>query len=289
MKHIASLLLSALLLIPGLALADQPTTVLTEVRNTKGATVHVPYIDGANDETMEKAANQLLNDVAEEMAGKAGRGGTVSYEVTLDRPSLVSVLLTAKNGGSAYHKAVNIDLTSGKEFGLDGFFFDNDKRKGIVGAKTENVLFTEDGVRVADHKGGSYDHFYSYGQLVPCVRIGDIGRLLRVWKLTENAAGKSITVQKGDLLAIKLSANPTTGMQWIRTIDGPADGLVGNGESFVIPRDTPRDSSGASSGTLIQFLGAMTPGTYTVRMSYQKPWDKMGSIRQFLYTVVVKE
>ena len=289
MKHIASLLLSALLLIPGLALADQPTTVLTEVRNTKGATVHVPYIDGANDETMEKAANQLLNDVAEEMAGKAGRGGTVSYEVTLDRPSLVSVLLTAKNGGSAYHKAVNIDLTSGKEFGLDGFFFDNDKRKGIVGAKTENVLFTEDGVRVADHKGGSYDHFYSYGQLVPCVRIGDIGRLLRVWKLTENAAGKSITVQKGDLLAIKLSANPTTGMQWIRTIDGPADGLVGNGESFVIPRDTPRDSSGASAGTLIQFLGAMTPGTYTVRMSYQKPWDKMGSIRQFLYTVVVKE
>ncbi|MEE3381229.1 MAG: protease inhibitor I42 family protein [Succiniclasticum sp.] len=289
MKHIASLLLSALLLVPGLALADQPTTVLTEVRNTKGATVNVPYIDGANDETLEKAANQLLNDAAEDLAGKAGRGGTVSYEVTLDRPSLVSVLLTAKNGGSTYHRAVNVDLTSGKEFGLNGFFFDNDKRKELVGSKAENVLFTESGVRVADHKGGSYDRYYSYGQLVPCVRIGDIGRLLRVWKLTENAAGKSITVHKGDLLAIKLSANPTTGMQWIRTIDGPANGLVANGESFVMPRDTPTDSSGASAGTLIQFLGAMTPGTYTVRMSYQKPWDKMGGIRQFTYTVIVKE
>ena len=289
MKHIASLLLSALLLVPALALADQPTTVLTEVRNTKGATVNVPYIDGANDETLEKAANQLLNDAAEDLAGKAGRGGTVSYEVTLDRPSLVSVLLTAKNGGSTYHRAVNVDLTSGKEFGLNGFFFDNDKRKELVGSKAENVLFTESGVRVADHKGGSYDRYYSYGQLVPCVRIGDIGRLLRVWKLTENAAGKSITVHKGDLLAIKLSANPTTGMQWIRTIDGPANGLVANGESFVMPRDTPTDSSGASAGTLIQFLGAMTPGTYTVRMSYQKPWDKMGGIRQFTYTVIVKE
>ena len=289
MKHIASLLLSALLLVPGLALADQPTTVLTEVRNTKGATVNVPYFDGANDETLEKAANQLLNDAAEDLAGKAGRGGTVSYEVTLDRPSLVSVLLTAKNGGSTYHRAVNVDLTSGKEFGLNGFFFDNDKRKELVGSKAENVLFTESGVRVADHKGGSYDRYYSYGQLVPCVRIGDIGRLLRVWKLTENAAGKSITVHKGDLLAIKLSANPTTGMQWIRTIDGPANGLVANGESFVMPRDTPTDSSGASAGTLIQFLGAMTPGTYTVRMSYQKPWDKMGGIRQFTYTVIVKE
>ena len=289
MKHIASLLLSALLLVPGLALADQPTTVLTEGRNTKGATVNVPYIDGANDETLEKAANQLLNDAAEDLAGKAGRGGTVSYEVTLDRPSLVSVLLTAKNGGSTYHRAVNVDLTSGKEFGLNGFFFDNDKRKELVGSKAENVLFTESGVRVADHKGGSYDRYYSYGQLVPCVRIGDIGRLLRVWKLTENAAGKSITVHKGDLLAIKLSANPTTGMQWIRTIDGPANGLVANGESFVMPRDTPTDSSGASAGTLIQFLGAMTPGTYTVRMSYQKPWDKMGGIRQFTYTVIVKE
>jgi hypothetical protein len=32
----------------------------------------------------------------------------------------------------------------------------------------------------------------------------------------------------------------------------------------------------------------MTPGTYQVKMSYQKPWDKMGGIRQFTYTVVVQ-
>ncbi|MGI6263582.1 MAG: protease inhibitor I42 family protein [Succiniclasticum sp.] len=281
MKKIASMLLTGLLLFGATAFADQPTTVLTELRNTKGASVQVPYLDGTNDETLTQNANRVLASAAEDLAG---RSGTVTFTVTLNRPSLVSVLLTGQQGNRTTYRAVNIDLTTGKEFGLDSFFFDNEKRQSIVGKKPGQVLFTEQGVRYGDNFGS----FVSYDKLVPCARIGDIGRLLRVWKVTENAGGKQLTVRRGDFIAAKLSADPTSGMQWVRTIDGPKDGLVGTGESFVIPHETPQGSTGASAGTLIQFLGAMTPGTYQVKMSYQKPWDKMGGIRQFTYTVVVQ-
>ena len=50
MKQFASLLLTGLLLFGATAFADQPTTVLTEVRNAKGTVVQVPYLDGTNNE-----------------------------------------------------------------------------------------------------------------------------------------------------------------------------------------------------------------------------------------------
>ena len=285
MKQFASLLLTGLLLFGATAFADQPTTVLTEVRNAKGTVVQVPYLDGTNNETLAQSANRVLAEAAEDLAGKAGREGKVTFNVTLNRPSLVSVLLTAHRGGKTLYRAVNVDLTTGREFGLDTFFFDNEKRQAVVGNKPCSVLFTEQGIRTGD----DFRTLVPYGKLVPSARIGDIGRLLTVWKVTENAGGKSLTAHRGDFLAMKLSANPTSGFQWVRTVSGPKDGLIGTGESFVLPHDAPQDTTGASSGTLIQFLGAMTPGTYQVRMSYQKPWDKMGGIRQFNYEVVVTE
>ena len=287
MKKIAGVCLAAALLFCQSVFADQPTTVLTELKSGKQITMEVPVIDGANSEVLQQAANSMLRGAVSEVADKVGKQGKVTYEVTLNRPSLVSMLLKGTNGGRSYFRAVNIDLTTGREFTLDDFFFAGEEREKLLGKHTENVIFTEDGIAFSEKKGAAYVRKFSYQELMPLARIGDIGRLLTVWKLTENSHGRILTLKQGDLFAFKLNANPSTGYQWIHTVSGgPANGLNKIGSSFVIP-NSQREQVGAP-GTEFQFYAAKEQGTYQFKLGYQRPWEKAGNIKECDLTIVVK-
>ena len=95
--------------------ADQRTTVLTEDITLGKVTAQLPYIDGSNIPAMEKQANAIVRTTAEKLAQQVG-GGTVTYKVMLNRPSIVGLLLEAKNGGKTAYAGLNLDLTSGSEF-----------------------------------------------------------------------------------------------------------------------------------------------------------------------------
>ena len=287
MKKLLGIFLAASLLFCQNASADQPTTVLTELKSGKQVTIEIPVIDGANDEVFQRTANNSLRNAAEDVADKVGKRGTVTYEVTLNRPSLVSILLKGSNGGRSYFRSVNIDLTTGREFTLDDFFFGGEEREKLLGKPAENVIFTEEGIAFSEKKGAAYTRKFSYEELIPLARIGDIGRLLTVWKLTETSNGKILTVKKGDLFAFKLSANPSTGYQWLHTVSGgPANGLDKIGSSFVIP-NSQKEQVGMP-GTEFQFFAAREPGTYQFKLGYQRPWEKAGAIRECSVTIVVK-
>ena len=287
MKKIAGALLAALLLFCQSAFADQPTTVLTEVKSGKQVTLEIPVIDGANDEMFQRSANSVLRSAADDVADKVGKKGTVTYEVTLNRPSLVSVLLKGSNNKRSYFRAVNIDLTTGREFSLDEFFFGGEEREKLLGKNSENVLFTEDGIAFAEKKGAAYDRGFSYQELLPLSRIGDIGRLITVWKLTENSDGKILALKQGDLFAFKLNANPSTGFQWVHSVSGgPAGGIVKAGSSFMIT-NSQKEQTG-TPGLEFQFYAAKLPGTYQLQLSYQRPWEKIAGVRECNVTVIVK-
>lgn len=287
MKKLFGVFMAAALLFCQPAFADQPTTVLTELKNGKQVTMEVPVIDGANDTVFQHSANNLLRNAVEDVADKMGKKGTVTYEVTLNRPSLVSILLKGINGGRTYYRGVNIDLTTGREFTVDDFFFSSDEREKLLGKHAENVLFTEDGIAISEKKGAAYAQKFSYQELLPLARIGDIGRLLTVWKLTENSHGKILTVKRGDLLAFRLAANPSTGFQWVNSISGGSvDGLLKTGRSFMIP-SSQKEQVG-TPGIEFQFYAAKEPGTYQLKLGYQRPWEKAGSIKECNVTVVVK-
>lgn len=287
MKKILGALAAASLLFCQSVFADQPTTVLTELKESKQIVMELPVIDGANNESFQRAANGVLRSAAEDAADKVGKQGNVTYEVTLNRPSLVSVLVKATNRGRSYYRAVNIDLTTGREFTLDDFFFGGEEREKLLGKNTENVLFTENGIAFAETKGAAYDRMFSYRDLLPLSRIGDIGRLMTVWKLTENCDGKILTLKQGDMFAFKLDANPSTGFQWMNTIAGePVNGIVKTGSSFVIP-NSQKEQVG-TPGTEFQFFAAKEPGTYRMKLSYQRPWEKTNGIRECNVKIIVK-
>lgn len=287
MKKLLGIFLAASMLFCQSACADQPTTVLTEVKDGKQIVMEVPVIDGANSETLQRSANGVLRSAAEDVANKVGKQGTVTYDVTLNRPSLVSVLLKAANRGRSYYRAVNIDLTTGREFSLDDFFFSGEEREKLLGKNTDNILFMENGIALAEKKGASYDRVYSYQELLPLSRIGDIGRLMSVWKLTENSDGKILTIKQGDMFAFKLDANPSTGFQWVNTVSGgPVNGIVKTGSSFVIP-NSQKEQVG-TPGIEFQFFAAKAPGNYKIKLSYQRPWEKVNGIRECNVTVIVK-
>jgi len=287
MKKVFGAVMAAMFLFCQNAFADQPTTVLTELKENKRIRMEIPVIDGANDEVFQHSANGVLNNAVDEVAGKIGKQGTVTYEVTLNRPSLISVLVKGTNGGRVYYRAVNLDLTTGREFHPDDFFFSNEEREALLGKETEDVLFTEEGIALCGKRGAAYEKKVSYQELLPLARIGDIGRLLTVWKLTENSHEKILTVRQGDLVAFKLNANPSTGFQWINTVSGgPETGLSKIGSSFVIP-NSQREQVG-TPGTEFQFYAARLPGTYHLQLSYQRPWEKLNGIRECNVSVIVK-
>ena len=287
MNKIIGAFLAISLLFCQAAFADQPTTVLTELKSEKQVSMEIPVIDGANDAVFQRSANSVLRNAAEDVADIMGKKGTVTYEVTLNRPSLVSILLKGINGGRTYYRAVNIDLTTGREFTVDDFFFSSDEREKLLGKHAENVLFTEEGIALSDKKGAAYAQKFSYQELLSLARIGDIGRLLTVWKLTENSHGKILTVKRGDLLAFRLAANPSTGFQWVNTISGgPVNGMQKTGSSFMIP-SSQKEQVG-TPGIEFQFYAAREPGTYQLKLGYQRPWEKAGSVKECNVTVIVK-
>lgn len=264
------------------AFADQQTTVLTEQSSVGRASAALPFIDGSNDAALEKQANALIGDAASKLVKEVGGAGSVNYKVLLNRPSVVSLLLEADNGGRKAYSGLNLDLTTGKEFAVTDFFVDDDNVKAALG-NYSNVLFGEEGLYVRSGKNGAYSTFVPYGKVLTSLRIGEAGRLLPMAKITEKAAGKTLKLPKSGLIAIKLDSNPSTGYGWQMSCASKNVSKVGS--SFTIPR-SEEERLGAP-GTEILVLAVTQPGTYNVRMDYKRSWEKM-SLQSFSFTVVAE-
>lgn len=272
MRKLAGLLLlccSLMLSVP--AWADQQTTVLTNKTTIGQADVALPYIDGNLDVALEKMANDVINTKARNLLKVFGNKGDLSYTVTLNRPSLVSILLRADYDGKTLYDVANVDLTSGKEFVLNDFFINDEKTKGFFN-KDEALLFTDDGVVRRSQKNGPFDRMLGYEELMPSARISEVGRIFQIARLTANADGKILRMKSGNMFALKLDANPSTGFSWIlKPTDTNKGKLAKIGSSFVLP--AMDDNRVGTPGTEISMYFVKEPGTYEVIMEYKRPWE----------------
>lgn len=281
MKILLTSILLLLLSLP--AFADQQTTVLQEQATLGKASATLPYIDGSNDAAYEKQLNVLIRETATKLSKEVG-GGSVSYEVKLNRPSLVSLLLTASNGGKQAYAGLNLDLTTGKEFTVTDFFVDKEQVQQALG-DYDKVLFAEDGFYLQQQKYGAYNSFVSYNKLLDHMRIGEAGRIMQVARLTAAASGKTLVLDKPGLLALKLASNPSTGYSWQMSANSAA--VVRVGSTFIIPREEEERVATGVAGTEILFLNVQQPGTYTVQMEYKRPWERI-SLDKFTFTIIAR-
>ena len=279
MKILLTTIICLLLCLP--VFADQQTTVLQEQATINKASATLPYIDGSNDVAYEKQLNTLIRETATKLSKEVG-GGSVSYEVKLNRPSLVSILMCATNGSRTVYAGLNLDLTTGKEFTVTDFFVDKEEVQQALG-DYERVLFAENGFYLQQEKYGEYSAFVPYAKVLNHMRIGEAGRIMQVARLTNAASGKTLVLDKPGLLALKLNANPSTGYSWQVSASSAAVTKVGS--SFTIVRE--EEAMVGAPGTEIIFLNVQEPGTYTVNMEYKRPWEKL-SLDKFSFTVVVR-
>ena len=281
MKILLTTILCLLLCLP--AFADQQTTVLQEQATLGKASVTLPYIDGSNDAAYEKQLNALIRAAATKLSKEVG-GGAVSYAVKLNRPSLVSLLLTASNGNKVAYQGLNLDLTTGKEFTVTDFFVDKEQVQQALGDYSR-VLFAEDGFYLQQEKYGAYNSFVPYNKLLDHMRIGEAGRIMQVVRLTAAASDKTLVLDKPGLLALKLASNPSTGYSWQMSANSTA--VVRVGSTFIIPREEEERVATGVAGTEILFLNVQQPGTYKVQMEYKRPWERI-SLDKFTFTIIAR-
>lgn len=264
--------------------ADQDTTVLsmpTKCFNAKGI---IPYIDGTADEEFERKANGVIMNTVREIVKQVGSAGSFSYSVQLNRPSLVSVLLKAQNGSRVNYKALNLDLTTGRDAVINEFFVNDDSLKNALG-KFEGYVFTEEGVFLRNSAKVKYTRFVPYSEILTSVRIGEAGRLFKIARLTRKSEKKILHIAKNNLFAIQLDSNPTTGYRWEAEL--PKDGQIMKvASSFVIPK--PEDQQVGTPGKEILFFYTTAPGSYDITFRYKRGWEKF-NVDEFVTTVAVRE
>ncbi len=102
--------------------------------------------------------------------------------------------------------------------------------------------------------------------------------------ITEQEAGKTIEVSKGETITILLEGNPTTGYTW-ELASGDLSILKQVGE----PAFTPDSQAAGSGGKVSLKFEAVATGKGVLQLVYHRPFEKdEPPVRTFEATVVVK-
>ncbi len=87
--------------------------------------------------------------------------------------------------------------------------------------------------------------------------------------ITVDDAGKQIVLKVGELCAVVLAGNPTTGYQWeVVSLDASIVKQVG------AARYEPSGASMGGGGQFTFQFRAMTPGQMPLKLIYQRPFEK---------------
>jgi len=97
--------------------------------------------------------------------------------------------------------------------------------------------------------------------------------------------GKQVSLRVGQVLAVKLPGNPTTGFAWkLAELEGGA--LVALGDP-AFERSPAKAKAVGVGGTTTARFRAVEEGTCVVRLDYGRPWEKEPE-RAFAVTIEVR-
>lgn len=271
----------ALMMMASVCFAQQTATVYSRVVTGSVSGV-IPETDGIDNISLQKSANRVLNNAADNLAKQLG-SCRLSYTVTLNRPTVVGILLKAENGTSTVYKGVNIDLTTGREMALTEIFRGGETFTNITGPYNDALLY-EDGVHFRDAEGAAYTRVMPYKNLLPAIRAAEAVRILPVSFMTRAVEDRLVPVKPGAILAIKLDASRSTGYSW-QVHPSDAASVFEIGRSYMMPMNM--DGQTGVMGSEIIFLAVQNPGNYKVTMEYKRGWEMMG-VQQFSFDIAAQ-
>ena len=154
-KSFAALTLGLSLSLPLSAFAFGHTTLLSESYSSDKASGVVPFADGLKEAYQQNNLNHLIKEKANALGKAAGGQAVLSYEVTVNRPSMFSVILKAQGNRTVY-AGMNLDTTDGNLVEDKDLFYINSAEyaKKLQG---KSYVFAENGVRIASTQDGPYD------------------------------------------------------------------------------------------------------------------------------------
>lgn len=283
MKKLLSLVTALTLSLPAGALAFGHTTLVSESYSTGEAAGQVPYADGLKEMYQQNNLNHVIKEQANALAKEAGGKAVLSYEVTVNRPTLFSVILKAQGDRTVY-AGLNLDTRSGAILEPKDLLYTNAAEyKQYIDGK--NFVFAEDGIRTASVPGGPLDVTTPYTKLLKAINVAEGARLLTSYKLTPESEDKTLHLKPGELVALYLEANPTSGNGWTLVDQSGHTGFVNLGHSFTLPLINPTGAAG-SPGTTILFASFDAPGSYKIKASYGKTLT--APLRERIFNFVVE-
>jgi len=259
------------------------STIMQESLNSGKRQGTFPVVDGVKDINLQKNINAVLKEAEKKLGEAAGGEVTMSYEVTLNRPSMFSVILKAA-GDKTLYKGINIDITSGKESDTKDFFYVKDDFNNLVGDKS--YVFAENGLLLAASDGVAYSEQIPYTALLKYLNIASCARFVTGYKLTEATEGKTLPLKVGTLVSLYLPSNPSTGFDWYMADASKTAGVVGIGNSFFLPINANPNAAGVPGNTII-FFSFDKPGTYKLDFEYKRPWVQQAS-KTMTYNFIVQ-
>jgi inhibitor of cysteine peptidase len=112
------------------------------------------------------------------------------------------------------------------------------------------------------------------------------GQTVNSITVTEKDNGGRITLTPGDILVVRLQCSPGTGYSWV-VAQNDENLMARQGEPvYENPAKTPL--LGGMEYVLFHFK-ALRSGTNTLRLAYQRPWEKdTAPIRTFVLTAIIR-
>ena len=103
-------------------------------------------------------------------------------------------------------------------------------------------------------------------------------------RLTEKDSGRTLETEVGDVIEIRLPANPSTGYLW--SVKAPEMGVFREVESRYETPEESRGKVGAPVWKIFSFA-VVGPGEAGIKMEYRRPWE-LGEPPKATFDILVR-
>lgn len=235
--------------------------------NTAGSFIE---LDGMTDTLLQTKINKAIRDVETQVLNAMPNNqGVLSHTVYMLNQSIFSLLVTASNGNTVVSQPLNINMANGNILIIADVLRLDAKLTEYLGYQIDqqqNFLIQDKNLLLWSNNQATTIPFT---QIIGWVETVKLSNCFRIHHVTANGNGKTIKIDKTDLVVVTIPANRTTGYLWQNMDTKMSSNLIQISSSYLMTSDLV----GAGGFDVLVYAMPQT-GTETINLGYQRPWEK---------------